>query len=242
MCRSAPRKRRRERHSSSTGMGKSRGLHQTVAGVLCLRLVPIFLAASNYEWKRLSQKATFSPQGQGWESAGKFNPAVVDSDGRYVMLHRAQGAQGVSRLGYAESSHGIRFTRRADPVLSRRPGKFDSRVVEPGPPPNLTREGIVLIYNGADDKLVYRTGIAVFDRRDPRKLIYRGESAVFEPELAGGTRPGAECGICRRHGEARQKIAFLPWWRRQIRRGRRSTDADCSSIAWWAVIFSTGRR
>jgi hypothetical protein len=61
-------------------MGKSRGLHQTVAGVLCLSLVPIFLAASNYEWKRLSQKPIFSPQGQGLESAGKFNPAVVESD------------------------------------------------------------------------------------------------------------------------------------------------------------------
>jgi len=32
--------------------------------------------------------------------------------------------------------------------------------LEPGPPPLLTSKGIVLIYNGADDKLVYRTGIA----------------------------------------------------------------------------------
>jgi hypothetical protein len=35
----------------------------------------------------------------------------------------------------------------AEPVLPRRPGKFDSRVVEPGPPPIVTRDGIVLIYN-----------------------------------------------------------------------------------------------
>jgi predicted GH43/DUF377 family glycosyl hydrolase len=69
------------------------------------------------------------------------------------------------------------------PVLPARPGKFDSRVVEPGPPPLLTSEGIVLIYNGADDNLVYRTGIAMFDRKDPRKLLYRSQLPLFEPQL-----------------------------------------------------------
>jgi predicted GH43/DUF377 family glycosyl hydrolase len=67
-------------------------------------------------------------------------------------------------------------------VLPRRAGKFDSRVVEPGPPPILTPAGIVLVYNGADDKLVYRTGVAVFDRTDPRKLISRTDVPVFAPE------------------------------------------------------------
>jgi predicted GH43/DUF377 family glycosyl hydrolase len=71
----------------------------------------------------------------------------------------------------------------ATPVLPRRPGKFDSRVVEPGPPPILTADGIVLVYNGADDKLVYRTGIALFDRQDPRKVLYRSEEPAFAPEL-----------------------------------------------------------
>src|SRR5260370_8787169 len=68
------------------------------------------------------------------------------------------------------------------PVLPRRPGKFDSRVVEPGPPPILTESGIVLIYNGADDKLIYRAGVAVFDRKDPRKLLSRTDSPIFSPE------------------------------------------------------------
>ncbi len=46
----------------------------------------------------------------------------------------------------------------------------------------MTSDGIVLIYNGADDKLVYRTGVAVFDRKDPRRLIWRSEQPVFSPE------------------------------------------------------------
>ena len=46
----------------------------------------------------------------------------------------------------------------------------------------MTPNGIVLIYNGADDKLVYRTGVAVFDRKDPRKLLWRSEEPIFSPE------------------------------------------------------------
>jgi len=251
-------------------------------------------------WHRASETPILSPQGAGWESAGTFNPAVVkNAENKFVMLYRAQDAAGTSRLGYAESTDGIHFTRRAEPVLSpeadyekdggvedprlhrfgdtyyltytgynkkdaqlclatsqdlihwerkgvilpaykgnwnvawtksgaivpekiggkywmywlgtaadetdqmglsysddlmhwteatktpvlrRRPGKFDSRVVEPGPPPILTPGGIVLVYNGADDKLVYRTGVAVFDRADPRKLISRTDEPVFAPE------------------------------------------------------------
>ena len=251
------------------------------------------------EWRRLSQTPVLAPQGDGWESAGTFNPAVVMRGGKIVMLYRAQDKLGTSRLGYAESTDGVHFTRRPDPVLSpsedyekgggvedprlvqfgdtyyltytgynkkdaqlclatskdlihwerkgvilpaykgrwnvrwtksgaivpekingkywmyflgttadnkdqmgvaystdlihwieatakpvlpARNGQFDSRVVEPGPPPVVTAQGIVLIYNGADDKLVYRTGVAVFDRNDPTRVISRTDAPVFAPE------------------------------------------------------------
>jgi predicted GH43/DUF377 family glycosyl hydrolase len=250
-------------------------------------------------WTRASNEPIFSPQGTTWESAGTFNPAVVFRNNKIVMLYRAQDASGTSRLGYAESTDGLHFTRRPEPVLSpeadyekdggvedprlqkfgdtwyltytgynkkdaqlclatspdlihwerkgvilpaykgnwnvgwtksgaivpekidgkywmywlgtaadktdqmglsysddllhwteatktpvlpRRPGMFDSRVVEPGPPPILTPQGIVLIYNAADDHLVYRTAVAVFDRKDPRKLLSRSDTPIFSPE------------------------------------------------------------
>src|SRR5258705_3618006 len=250
-------------------------------------------------WRRPSDVPILGAQGSGWESAGTFNPAVVEYNGKFVMLYRAQDAAGTSRLGYAESTDGIHFTRRAEPVMSpeaayekdggvedprlqkfgntfyltytgynkkdaqlclatsqdlihwdhkgvilpaykgnwnkawtksgaivpqkiggkywmywlgtaadktdqmglsystdllqwteatetavlpRRPGKFGSQVVEPAPAPILTETGIVLIYNGADDQLVYRTGVAVFDRKDPRKLLSRTDQPIFGPE------------------------------------------------------------
>jgi len=250
-------------------------------------------------WSRASNEPILSPEGSSWESAGTFNPAVVFHNGKFIMLYRAQDAAGTSRLGYAQSTDGIHFARRPEPVfapetdyekdggvedprlqkfgdtyyltytgynkkdaqlclatsrdlihwerkgvilpaykgnwnkgwtksgaivpekidgkywmywlgtaadktdqmglswstdllhwteatqtpaLPKRPGKFDSRVVEPGPPPILTKEGIVLIYNGADDNLVYRTGVAIFDSHDPRKVLYRSDSPIFSPE------------------------------------------------------------
>jgi beta-1,2-mannosidase len=250
-------------------------------------------------WNRLTDAPVLSPAGDSWQSAGTFNPAVIDATGKIVMLYRAQDKQGTSRLGYAESTDGIHFTRRDEPVLSPtesyeknggvedprlvqfgdtyyltytgynktdaqlclatskdlihwerkgviipankgnwnvkwtksgaivpqkidgkywmyflgtsgdnkdqgglaysedlmhwteatktpvlpvRPGQFDSRVAEPGPAPIFTQNGIVLVYNGADNKLVYRTGVAIFDRKDPRKLLWRSEQPIFQPE------------------------------------------------------------
>lgn len=251
------------------------------------------------DWRRLSETPVIAPRGDGWESAGTFNPAVVMKGDKIVMLFRAQDKSGTSRLGYAESKDGIHFERRDEPVLSPsepyekdggvedprlvrfgdtyyltytgynhkdaqlclatsrdlihwdrkgvilpankgrwnvkwtksgaivpekingkywmyflgtsadakdqvglasstdllrwteasespvlpvRPGHFDSRVAEPGPAPMLTQNSIILIYNGADDNLVYRTGIAEFERQDPRKLKWRTDQPVFSPQ------------------------------------------------------------
>ena len=58
-----------------------------------------------------------SPQGDGFESAGTFNPTVVKNDGKFVMLYRAQDHQGKSSLGYATSEDGIHFVPRPEPVM-----------------------------------------------------------------------------------------------------------------------------
>jgi beta-1,2-mannosidase len=272
-----------------------------------VKLFTLFLALASQDsaswpfgaWHRVVETPVISPQGHGWESAGTFNPSVVLRDGKIVMLYRAQDKSGTSRLGYAESTDGVHFTRRSEPVFSPekdyekdggvedprlvqfadtyyltytgynkkdaqlclatsndlihwerqgvilpaykgnwnvrwtksgaivpekvagkywmyflgtsadnndqigiaastdllhwtevsnqpvlpvRAGKFDARVAEPGPAPIVTPKGIVLIYNGADDKLVYRTGVAMFDRSNPQVLISRTDAPIFAPE------------------------------------------------------------
>src|SRR5713226_10761015 len=69
------------------------------------------------KWTRLSPDPILSPRGEGFESAGTFNPSVVKKDGKFVMLYRAQDHHGTSSLGYATSDDGIRFNRRAQPVM-----------------------------------------------------------------------------------------------------------------------------
>ncbi len=251
------------------------------------------------EWRRLSPDPILGPRGDGFESAGVFNPAVIVKDGQIVMLYRAQDRGGTSRLGYATSSDGVLFTRRPEPVLvpevdyergggvedprlvhidgtyyltytgyntkdaqlclavsqdllhwerrgvilpahqgrwnvgwtksgailneringrywmyyladaadgthqmgvassedllhwtdvldrpvlaaSRR--LFDSQVVEPGPPPVMTEQGILLVYNGADDSLAYSTGWVLFQKSDPTRVLARCEKPIFRVE------------------------------------------------------------
>jgi predicted GH43/DUF377 family glycosyl hydrolase len=281
--------------------------------VLLILSLPLLAAVASVQfrppfgqWSRLSETPIISPEGNGFESAGTFNPSVVKYNGEFVMLYRAQDTDGTSRLGFATSKDGIHFVRRPKPVfvpetpyekgggvedprivkvgetfymtytgynnvdgagsnkkdaqlclatspdlmhwerkgiifpayrgrwnvkwtksgailtekindkywmyflgdakdheqqmgvaystdlihwtealdhpiLSSRPGMFDATVVEPGPPPLLTPQGIFLVYNGANDKSVYSTGWVFFDKTDPTKVLARADHPVFSP-------------------------------------------------------------
>jgi predicted GH43/DUF377 family glycosyl hydrolase len=118
-----------------------------------------------------------------WTKAGAIVPRKVN--GRYWMYYMGDAADGGhDQMGVAVSDDLLTWTDALDePVLKRRgPGYFDTRVVEPGPPPIMTRDGILLIYNGADDNLVYRTGWVLFDKNDPTKVLARSDKPIFGPE------------------------------------------------------------
>ena len=118
---------------------------------------------------------------KGWTKSGAIVPEKIG--GKYWMYWLGTAADKSDQMGLSWSADLLHWTEATEtPVLAKRPGKFDSRVVEPGPPPILTKEGIVLIYNGADDKLVYRAGAAIFDLHDPRRVTYRSDTPIFSPE------------------------------------------------------------
>jgi predicted GH43/DUF377 family glycosyl hydrolase len=124
----------------------------------------------------------------GWTKSGAIVPEKIN--GKYWMywLGTAPSTTGetykTDQMGLSNSDDLLHWTEATNtPVLPRRSGQFDSRVVEPGPPPILTEQGIVLIYNAADDHLVYRTAVAVFNRHDPRKLLFRSDAPIFAPEM-----------------------------------------------------------
>jgi predicted GH43/DUF377 family glycosyl hydrolase len=83
---------------------------------------------------------------------------------------------------------------KGDPIvlLKRRAGLFDSGFPEVGPPAVVTKDGIVLLYNGKNgnadraaglDPGAYSVGEALFSTDDPAKLLKRTDRPVFRPEL-----------------------------------------------------------
>jgi predicted GH43/DUF377 family glycosyl hydrolase len=121
-------------------------------------------------------KGTWNKQ---WTKSGAIVGQKIN--GKYWMYYLGT-ANNVDEMGLASSADLIHWTDATDkPVLPHRSAMFDSRVVEPGPAPIITGDGILLIYNGADDKLVYRTGWALFDKQNPSKLIARSQTPIFEP-------------------------------------------------------------
>jgi predicted GH43/DUF377 family glycosyl hydrolase len=75
--------------------------------------------------------------------------------------------------------------------ISPRPGKFDSTLTEPGPPAIITPNGVLLLYNGknsgkgGDPDLpadTYAAGQALFDAKNPAKLLQRTDKPFLKPE------------------------------------------------------------
>ena len=82
-------------------------------------------------------------------------------------------------------------------VLQVRPGRYDSELVEAGPPALLTKDGIVLLYNGKNsavwgDKTIapgaYSAGQVLFDTNNPTQLLARTENCFFKPETPYETK------------------------------------------------------
>jgi predicted GH43/DUF377 family glycosyl hydrolase len=76
-------------------------------------------------------------------------------------------------------------------VFGPRPGKFDSDLVEPGPPAMITSDGILLIYNSrnvpskGDTSLAegtYTPSQILFDPNDPSRVTKRMETYFMKPE------------------------------------------------------------
>ncbi|MEN2283264.1 glycoside hydrolase family 130 protein [Algoriphagus sp. SE2] len=113
-------------------------------------------------------------------------------DGKYWMYY------GVPHIWLATSTDLIHWEPVENhegnrvPVLSPRPGFFDSWLVEAGPPPVLTKDGIVVLYNAGNSQnvgvknlgnRVYTGGQALFSAKEPWKLLDRLEEPFIQPTL-----------------------------------------------------------
>jgi predicted GH43/DUF377 family glycosyl hydrolase len=172
------------------------------------------------QWNRVTYSVGIATS-RDMEHWTKYGPAFLEAeDGKYANLKyksagivtalrdgrliaaRIEGKYwmywGEGAIHLATSSDLIRWTPVEDPkgepieVLRPRPGRFDSSFPETGPPPVLTRRGIVVIYNGknavsgGDPHLAadtYAAGESLFDAKNPAQLLARTEDPVLQPTL-----------------------------------------------------------
>jgi predicted GH43/DUF377 family glycosyl hydrolase len=81
-------------------------------------------------------------------------------------------------------------------VVSTRRGRFDSDLVEPGPPPLVTPRGILFLHNASNDRLngdgalpdgAYAGGQVLLDPADPTVVLARATVPFFRPASAAET-------------------------------------------------------
>jgi predicted GH43/DUF377 family glycosyl hydrolase len=69
-------------------------------------------------------------------------------------------------------------------LFETRPGYWDADRIGPGAPPIRTKKGWLLIYHGVKKTSagpIYRLGVALFDLKDPAKLIGRSREPILSP-------------------------------------------------------------
>jgi predicted GH43/DUF377 family glycosyl hydrolase len=103
----------------------------------------------------------------------------------------------LTHLGAGRYAVDIPGTRRSfKVVVSTRRGRFDSGLVEPGPPALLTPRGILLLHNAANDRAhgdpalpdgAYAGGQVLLDPADPTVVLARATEPFFRPVSAGET-------------------------------------------------------
>jgi predicted GH43/DUF377 family glycosyl hydrolase len=128
---------------------------------------------------------TFLPVGNGlsgpWSKAGAILPVPID--GRYLMYF------GEGSIYTAWSTDLIHWTpcSNDEPVMTPTPpGTFGSFLVEVGPPPIITNNGLILLLHNAavkndDGSVYYSCGQLLFSPQDPSKILAQMNSPWLEP-------------------------------------------------------------
>jgi len=102
-------------------------------------------------------------------------------NGRYVRFDRPMATGIATWISY---SYDLIHWGDSEIVFETRPGFWDADRVGPGAPPILTEKGWLLIYHGVKRTSagpIYRLGVALFDLKNPAKLIGRSKEPILSP-------------------------------------------------------------
>lgn len=126
--------------------------------------------------------------GQYWMYWGDVNIWAAVSDD---LVHWTPVLYQPGEKSPLELRHTAKATPEMKVVFGPRPGKFDSDLVEPGPPAMLTDKGILLIYNcrnvraAGDSSLAegtYAPSQVLLDKNDPTRVLQRMDTWFMKPD------------------------------------------------------------
>lgn len=151
---------------------------------------------------------TATIDGKYWMYFGESDIFIATSDNLIDWTPLERTEQMVKKLKYlGDSKYDVSVPEKRTAfktAITTRKGKFDSGLVEPGPPALLTDKGILFIYNGANsyadgDKSIpanaYCGGQVLFDATDPTCVISRCRQSFFLPD-SGSEIVGQVNNVC----------------------------------------------
>jgi len=95
--------------------------------------------------------------------------------GKYVMFHRLEPDICIAYSDDLRRWYDLKF------VMGPRKGSWDCWKVGAAGPPIELNEGWLLIYHGVSFDKIYSLGVALIDRNNPEKILYRREEPILTP-------------------------------------------------------------
>lgn len=106
-------------------------------------------------------------------------------DGRWVLIHRPVPAAGEAHMWLSYSPDLVHWGRHTLMLRAKRGPWWDAYKIGLCGPPIETAKGWLVFYHGVKRTVsgaLYRVGLALFDREDPRRCLLRGTNWIFGPE------------------------------------------------------------
>jgi predicted GH43/DUF377 family glycosyl hydrolase len=146
------------------------GAADTVCARASLNLPDLLSAMLPQSRTELALRAKENPllkpiESHSWENKEVFNAGILDLNGTIHILYRAQGDDGVSRLGYAATKNGTKIIDRSDTPIYAPREDFESRGCED---PRLTKIGstIYMVYTAFDGTHPPRVALSSISVKD----------------------------------------------------------------------------
>lgn len=156
------------------------------------------------KWEKHGPAFRTAHEGKFFNVASKSASIVTSLKGGRQQITKVNGHYlmywGEHLINVATSDDLINWTPQLNAqgellaVVRPREGYFDSQLTECGPPAVLTKDGIVLLYNGKNREgakgdvnytaNTYAAGQLLFDKNDPTKVLQRLDKPFFVPQEA----------------------------------------------------------